>query len=247
MAIKSNSSLKPRERDCYEFLILFQGENGHSPSFDEITANTGIKSKSQVAILLNSLETKGYIQREKNQSRSIHILRPPVRAFEHNGKQIRNSPDSSRIFPIPLLGSIAAGQPIEFPIDQVVEPGIDTMEFCESSGSYVEVLQSQLPARDDSSNLYALRVRGDSMVDAMVNDGNIILVKRTKVFNNGDMVVVSVGEFQGTTLKRIYLEPHKNQMRIRLQPANLNYPARYFDNPDQVQVMAKMVMVLRKY
>jgi len=85
------------------------------------------------------------------------------------------------------------------------------------------------------------------MVDAMVNDGDIILVKRTKVFNNGDMVVVSVGEFQGTTLKRIYLEPHKNQMRIRLQPANLNYPARYFDNPDQVQVMAKMVMVLRKY
>jgi repressor LexA len=154
--------------------------------------------------------------------------------------------DFSHVFAIPLRGTISAGQPIEFPIDQTVEPGMETTENFDSSGSYVEVLQSQLPARENPSGLFALRVKGDSMVDAMVNDGDIIILRHTQAFNNGDMVAVSLGEFESTTLKRIYLEPHKNQMRIRLQPANLNYPARFFDNPDQVQVMAKMVMVFRK-
>jgi repressor LexA len=238
--------LKPREKICLNFLIHFQKENGHSPSFVEICASTDIKAKSQVQKLLNSLEAKGCISREKNQSRSIRILQPPVQEVENSGKQLRKPSGNTRIFPIPLLGSIAAGQPIEFPTDHSAEPGIDTMEYCDSSGSYVEVLQSQLPVREDPSELFALRVRGDSMVDALVNDGDIILVRRTEVFNNGDTVVVSVGEFQGTTLKRIYLEQNQNRMRIRLQPANLNYPPRYFSNPSEVQVIAKMVMVLRQ-
>jgi repressor LexA len=239
-------SLKPREKICLDFLIHFQKESGHSPSFDEICVNIGIKAKSQVPKLLDGLEAKGYISREKNQSRSIRLLQPPVQAVEHGEKQSRNSSNNTRIFPIPLLGSIAAGQPIEFPTDHTAEPGIDTMEYCDSSGSYVEVLQSQLPVREDPSELFALRVRGDSMVEALVNDGDIILVRRTEVFNNGDTVVVSVGEFQGTTLKRIYLEQNQNRLRIRLQPANLNYPPRYFSNPSEVQVIAKMVMVLRQ-
>lgn len=245
MGRRRNLSIESRRINYMEFLLRFQKENGHSPSVREIGLGTQTKSPSQVLKILGALEEVGEISRDKNQARSIHILNPQrSRQVDPPGKP-PTFRQSTPVFNIPLLGNIAAGLPVEFPIDSSVEPGADTVVGVDSSGSSVQILQSQLPNGTLPSDLYALRVKGDSMVDAMVNDGDIILVRPTQTFTNGDMVVANVGEYEGTTLKRIYREPYKNRMRIRLQPANANYSPTYFDQPGQVRVLAKMVMVLR--
>ena len=108
--------------------------------------------------------------------------------------------------------------------------------------SKVDIARSLLPARVNTSELFALEVKGDSMIDAMVNDGDIVIMRRAQEATNGEMVAVWLDDKDETTLKYFY----KENGRIRLQPANPTMQPIYVENPKQLRIMGKVVMVIRQ-
>ena len=131
-------------------------------------------------------------------------------------------------------GVIQAGEPI--PV-----LGSDLSYFDPESGA-VEIARSLLPAREKIDELFALEVKGDSMIDASINDGDIVVMKRAQDATNGEMVAVWLDDRDETTLKYFYREKD----RIRLQPANPQYKPILVDNPQHLRVMGKVVMVIRQ-
>jgi repressor LexA len=119
-------------------------------------------------------------------------------------------------------------------------PPSDLAYFDPESG--VEIARSLLPPREKISELFALEVQGDSMIDAMINDGDIVIMKRAQEAQNGEMVAVWLNDNDETTLKYFY----KENNRVRLQPANPTMNPIYVDNPAQVRIMGKVVMVIRQ-
>jgi len=139
----------------------------------------------------------------------------------------------SELIQIPVMGRIIAGAPI--PV-----PSSDLAYF--DSETSVEMARSLLPAREKPSELFALEVQGDSMIDAMINDGDIVILKPAQAANNGDMVAVWLDDRDETTLKYFF----KENNRIRLQPANPTMAPIYVENPDALRIMGKVVMVIRQ-
>jgi repressor LexA len=137
------------------------------------------------------------------------------------------------ILSIPVLGRIVASEPIPM-------PGTDVGYF--DPDSSIEIARSLLPGKDNPDDLFALEVQGDSMIDAMVNDGDIVIMKRAQQAENGEMVAVWLDGKDETTLKYFY----KETGGIRLQPANPNMKPIYVDDPTNLRVMGKVVMVIRK-
>ncbi|HZU86585.1 MAG TPA: S24 family peptidase, partial [Anaerolineaceae bacterium] len=166
---------------------------------------------------LEALEKMGEIERNDRVSRGIRLVQPPMRD----------------IFTIPLLGPIVASEPIPM-------PPTDTTYF--DPDSTVEIARTMLPAREKISELFALEVRGDSMIDAMINDGDIIIMKPASDARDGEMVAVWLDDNNETTLKYFYRENN----RVRLQPANPTMKPIYIDNPKQLRIMGKVVMVIRQ-
>jgi len=196
--------------DCIRTFIL---DNGYPPSIREIGEAVSISSTSVVNYNLNALQRAGLIERDKTVSRGIKLVNSP-----------EAKPDFTNMISVPLLGHIAAGQPIDLP-----------------EGAYpddtVEVPQSLLK---DSKDVFALKVKGVSMIDALINDGDLVLMKPTKTANNGDMVAVWLTDRDETTLKRFYNEGKK----IRLQPENSTMKPIYVD-PSVVDIQGKVVAVMR--
>ncbi len=210
--------LSSRQEQMLAFIGEFLGENGYPPSIREIGKAVGISSTSVVNYNLNILERKGFINRDRTVSRGIRLL------DEDSGP----GQPSDRLLYIPLLGRIAAGHPI--PV-----PGSDFALF---DGETIELARGLLPEQE---GLYALQVRGDSMIDALVNDGDIVVMKHQQRAANGDMVAVWIKDREETTLKHFYLEGDT----VRLQPANptmqpIHVPAA------NVEVQGKVVMVIRQ-
>jgi repressor LexA len=141
---------------------------------------------------------------------------------------------ATELFSIPLVGRIGASLPIPM-------PETATSYFDELSS--VEIARSLLPTREKISELFALEVDGVSMIDAMVNDGDIVIMKRTNTCNNGEMVAVWLEDNNETTLKYFYKENGK----VRLQPANPTMQPIIIDNPEQVRIQGKVVMVVRQF
>ena len=133
---------------------------------------------------------------------------------------------------IPIAGRIVASAPIPMPTSD--------LSYYDAESS-VDIARSLLPAHD-VNDLFALEVSGDSMVDAMINDGDIVVMKKAQSANNGEMVAVWLDDKDETTLKYFYKEP----TRIRLQPANPNMGPIYIDNPKSLRIMGKVVMVIRQ-
>ena len=133
---------------------------------------------------------------------------------------------------IPVAGRIVASAPLPMPTSD--------LSYYDSETS-VEIARSLLPTRD-VSDLFALEVSGDSMIDAMINDGDIVVMKKAQSANNGEMVAVWLDDKDETTLKYFYKESN----RIRLQPANPNMGPIYVDNPKSLRIMGKVVMVIRQ-
>jgi repressor LexA len=234
---RKTEGLGKRHEKIMHFLSDFQERKGFSPSIRDIGENIGVKSTSLVDYYLNQLEEMGMIKRDKHISRSICIqksLETAPSVTERINTGIKNvSTAINEIFSIPVLGRIVASEPIPMPASDV--PFFDQ----ESS---IEIARSLLPARENTENLFALEVQGDSMVDAMVNDGDMVIMRRAQQAENGDMVAVWLDDKDETTLKYFYKEP----TRVRLQPANPNMGPIYVDNPQHLRIMGKVVMVIRQ-
>jgi repressor LexA len=199
-----------RQRQVYDFIALFVQQHGYSPSFEEIGNGMGLSSLATVHKHITNLEKKGLLKRDYNRSRSIDVLPPRGRL-----KQTMTVPLS-----LPLLGRIAAGQPIE----AVENP--ETISLGDFTGS---------------KDVFVLQVRGDSMQDEAILNGDYVLVEKTQVARNGEIVVALV-DGADATLKRIYREGDKT----RLQPSNATMQPIVVPAAS-VQVQGRVIGVLRKY
>jgi len=235
-------ALTRRQKQVLDFLVSFINRHGYSPSFEEIGAKLKLSSLATVHKHLQTLEKKGFIRRGYNQSRSIEVVAIPgsvpfartaMRALGR--KAAASGPrtpqagpaDPSPALPLinmefPLLGRIAAGQPVE----AIADP--ETLSLGDIAGG--------------KSNIYVLRVKGDSMIDDHICDGDYILVEGTQTAENGEIVVALTGGTDAT-LKRFFRE---SGGKVRLQPANAQMepilvPAR------EVKIQGKVIGVLRKY
>jgi repressor LexA len=190
---------------------------GYPPSIREIGEATDISSTSVVTYYLKQLEEWGYIERDAKFSRALRLT----------GAIGRN------LLKIPVLGPIAAGQPIQVPA-----PG-ETYIGDEIDG--VDVARSLLPIGEKGTDLFALKVQGESMIDAMVNDGDIVIMKRTQQADNGDMVAIWLPDRDETTLKYFF----KEKERYRLQPANPTMKPIFINQSEPLEIKGKVVMVIR--
>jgi repressor LexA len=228
---RRTEGLGKRHEKIMKFLDEFQAQNGYSPSIRDIGESIGVQSTSLVDYYLNQLEQMGYISREKHISRSICILKPLA---ERVSEGLRSAGQAiSDMLSIPLLGRIVAGEPIPMPESDVA--------YFDPESS-VELARSLFSAREKVEELFALEVQGDSMIDAMINDGDMVVMCRAEQADNGEMVAVWLDDKNETTLKYFYREGN----RVRLQPANPNMGPIYVDDPRQLRIMGKVVMVIRK-
>lgn len=230
MARKRKKGLSDRQKKILEVLESFQDENGYPPSIREICDMADISSTSVVNYYLDQLQEMNYIERDNRVSRGIRLIQPLSELDGAVGKLKQTVED---LLHIPMMGRIAAGSPLPL-------PDTDFNRF--DAESMVDVARSMLPSREKPDDLFALEVQGDSMIDAMINDGDIVIMKPAREALNGEMVAVWMNSDNETTLKYFYRE----NGRIRLQPANPAYQPIIIENPKDVEVQGKVVMVIRQ-
>jgi len=235
--VRKSEGLSKRHQLILKFLTQFQKQNGYSPSIREIGESINVRSTSLVDYYLKQLEKMGYISREQHISRSICLLKPLASlksTTERIADGIRQAGSMvDDLLSIPVMGRIVASEPIPMPTSDV--------GYYDSESS-IDIARSLLPAKEKAEDLFALEVQGDSMIDAMVNDGDIVIMKRTQQAKNGEMVAVWLDDKDQTTLKYFY----KEASGIRLQPANPNMDPIYVENPASLRIMGKVVMVIRQ-
>lgn len=215
--MRTADKLSQRQEHILEYIQHFVKKHGYSPSIRDIQTNLNISSTSVVAYNLKALQEKGKLNREGKISRGIRL---PVAATPE--------PMSHNFCQVPLLGVITAGQPLPNPLDTSV-----------SDREMVEVSADLAPA-DKLKDVYALRVRGQSMIDALIDDGDIVLIRYQETAENGETVAARLIYENEVTLKRFYHEGD----RIRLQPANSTMSPIY-TLPDNVSIQGRVVGVLR--
>lgn len=205
--------LSERQQRILEFIREFIDENSYPPTIREIGQAVDISSTSVVNYNLNKLVDAGLLERNKEVSRGLRLLDDASSAL-------------ASLRAIPILGHIAAGQPITvFPESRETA---DTLDLATDVVGRVE-------------EVYALRVQGDSMIDALVDNGDLVILNYQRTANNGDMVAAWMKDQEETTLKYFFQEGSK----VRLQPANAHYepivvPA------DQVEVQGKVIAIIRQ-
>lgn len=219
---KRDGSLSKRQRKILEFFYEFQQERDFPPTIREIGKAVDISSTSVVNYNLNRLEEMGFIAREKTVSRGIRLLEPALALLPASATAIQD------LVEVPLVGRIAASLPV--PV-----PGSD---FDYMPDEYVPLARGLVP---EDVDLFALQVQGDSMVDALVDDGDIVVMRQQTNADNGDMVAVWLHDREETTLKKIYLERDK----VRLQPANPYMDPIYVDAKD-VEIQGKVMLIIRQ-
>jgi repressor LexA len=208
-------ALTKRQKEVIDFLAGFIDENGYSPSYEEIARGLSLASLATVHKHIAALEAKHYLKRGFNQSRSIELGAKYVQETR------RHRQDAGFSFEIPLAGRIAAGVPVDAAEQK------STLNFGDFLGS---------------PDTFALEVRGDSMIEEHICDGDYVLLQAPGEVRDGDIVVALVAGAE-TTLKRIYREPDGT---IRLQPANASMQPIRVPAAD-VQIQGKLLAVMRKY
>ncbi|MCF4164613.1 transcriptional repressor LexA [Zavarzinia compransoris] len=232
----------------YELLVFIDArlrERGVSPSFDEMKDALNLKSKSGIHRLITALEERGFIRRLAHRARALEVVRLPDPMKGAKGPRIATSdgkvvaPDAKPIptpgpmpalpedmvpaIALPLHGRIAAGTPIEALADH---------------SRSVDVPASMLGRGGEH---YALEVQGDSMIEAGINDGDIVIIRRADTAENGTIVVALIDDAEAT-LKRL----RRKGDTVALEPANANYETRIF-GPDRVKVQGRLVGLYRRY
>jgi repressor LexA len=197
-----------------DFLADFIEKNGYSPSYEEIATGLKLASLATVHKHISALETKNYVRRGFNQSRSLEVSTKYL-------TERRNHRSQTSVPDLPLLGRIAAGSPVE------AIQGNERLTFGDFAGN---------------PDTFALEVRGESMIDDHICNGDYVLVERATEVRDGEIVVALVDGTEAT-LKRFYREPDGT---VRLQPANsLMQPI--LVRPEAVQVQGRVLAVLRKF
>jgi len=241
MARRRRKDLSERHIRVLTVMEGFQEKYGYPPSIREICDKANISSTSVVNYYLDQLEEMGYIERDQGVSRGIRLVKTTNEApslvaetvEKVKGKVQGMSQTFGEMLQIPVVGRIFASKPIPVP----------TSDFSYyDPESMVDVASSLLPMSEKGSSLFALEVQGDSMIDAMVYEGDLVILKPTQHANNGEMVAVWLTDRDETTLKYFYQE----NGRVRLQPANQTMQPIYIDDPSTVQIQGKVVMVIRQ-
>ena len=208
--------LLSKQQHIIDFIRQFLVDKSYPPTIRDIVSGCGISSTSVVDYNLNRLEKEGYIRRHREVSRGIELLaRSPVLGHRHQ---------------VPIIGQIAAGEPIPVPTPDIWD--------ITASSETLEVPEDLIRGRE---GVYALKVKGSSMVDALINDGDIVLMQYVNAVENGEMAAIWLRAEKEVTLKKVYSEPG----RIRLQPANSQMQPIYVE-PDNVEIQGRVIAVIRQ-
>ncbi len=199
--------LTPRQHEVYNFICRFREAHGYAPTIAEIRAHLGLNSPATVHQLLSTLEREGLIRRIPNVSRGIEIAKQE---------------SSEQACEIPLLGVVAAGQPIEAILSHEVV--------------------SIPPDLLGRGRTFALKVRGDSMIDEHIREGDFLIVEARQTAENGQTVVALV-DGSDATVKRFY----RDSNQVRLEPANPAYKPILIKPAERVSIQGIVIGVIRKY
>jgi repressor LexA len=206
--------LSLKQQRILDFIRRFQKEHHYPPTVRDILRGCDISSTSVVDYNLVALERYGSILRHAGISRGIELV----------------NPDSEGIIKVPIIGKIAAGSPIPVPSADTW----DTNSTAETTDVTEEVTKGK-------REIYALKVKGTSMIDALINDGDLVLLEHTRTVENGETAAVWLKAEKEATLKKVYRERN----RIRLQPANTKMQPIYVD-PGNVEIQGRVIAVIRK-
>ena len=206
-------ALSKKRKQVLEAITAFLDRHKYPPSVRDVVQMCSMSSTSVADYHLKALERDGYIRRESGVSRGIEVI-----GYDSSGPDVVKAP---------LLGSIAAGEPLPVP---TAEPW--------ASLESIEVPDDMVSGKE---NVYALKVKGTSMIDALIDDGDIVLLQHSDTADDGDMVAAWLESEEEVTLKRLYRE----QDRIRLQPANSQMDPIYVD-PSNLSVKGRVIGVIRK-
>lgn len=227
--------LTKKQLELLNFINNEVGANGISPSFDEMKIALNLKSKSGIHRLITALEERGFIRKLAHKARALEIIKlPEIKEKDSSGlklvkQEVKSSNDlniiefKSKSTDLPVMGKIAAGTPIEA-INQV--------------SHHISVPNEMIT---NHNNHYALEIKGDSMIEAGINDGDIVVIKEQSSANNGDIVVALI-EGHEATLKRF----RRHGRSIALEPANSAYETRVI--PDNlIEIQGRLVGLIRSY
>lgn len=217
--------LTRKQRDLLLFIHNRLNEGGVAPSFDEMKEALDLKSKSGIHRLITGLVERGYLQRLPNRARAVEVVRLP----EDMTGQAKKSSTSDRIAEkisdittLPLVGKIAAGTPIE---------------AIQNDTDFLDIPASML----GNGEYYALRVEGDSMINAGINDNDIVIIRKTEQARDGKIVVALVDGMEAT-LKRIF----RRDGKVILEAENDSYKPRIL-TPDRVRIQGELASLMRTY
>jgi repressor LexA len=222
--MRERNKLSDRQRNILRFMETYIDTYGFPPTIRDIGEATGINSTSVVNYNLNKLVTAGYLGRAAGKSRGIRLT--------NSGKTNKPLPVQAALntVKVPLVGQIVASAPVAVP---------DDVGYYFDEDDVIEISMSLLGGADPAE-VFALRVKGDSMIDAMIQDGDIVIFRKQNTAQNGDMVAVWLDERGETTLKRFYNEGE----RIRLQPAHPTMKPIYVD-PNHCSIQGRVLSVIR--
>lgn len=213
--VKKAADISTRQQKMIDYIGVFWRDHGYPPSIRDIVAGCSLSSTSVADYNLKILERKGLIRRHREVSRGIEL--PP----SVSGERRRS---------VPVIGTIAAGRPIPVP---------DNDSWNASAGA--EMVDAPDYLLKGQENVYALRVKGNSMIDALINDGDIVLMCYVNAVDNGDMAAVWLKSEKEATLKKFYAEG----ARVRLQPANSTMKPIYAKSSN-VEVQGRVIGVIRR-
>ena len=217
--------LTPKQHKLLMYIDAFINQTGHSPSFEEMKDAVGLKSKSGIHALLNSLEERGFIRKLAHKARALEVIKLPQKeAHEDIEKEIANdNSESDFSLMVPVYGKIAAGTPIE----AIANPS-----------EYIYIPKSF----STKSELYALTIEGESMIEAGIFDGDTAIIRRANRAENGQIVVALVDN-EEATLKML---DKKSNNEVWLLPCNKDYePIKL--TADRVQIQGILYGIVRKY
>jgi repressor LexA len=222
--MSESDPLTPRQQNILHYIWQYRRKHQRSPSFREIEKAIGANSLAVPNHHVRRLEEMGFLRRDEHVARGLSLTKKALLFLRKSGLPVAIDP---HIAQVQIRGTIQAGEPI------------DPFEESTDEDETITVDGRLLPARWDK--LFALRVRGDSMIDALVQDGDIVLLQQDSTVRNGDMVAAWLLNEEETTLKHLFREGDM----ARLQPANPLYEA-IIAPASNVQIQGKVIMVLRQ-